>query len=290
MLFWQLLLQGIAAGAGYAMIAVGFALIYSTTRTFHFAHGVTYALAAYAYYASVQMLQWQPVVAVAVASCVAVLFGVGVDALVYQPMRRTAASFLTLFAASFGVLVVVVNSLVLIFGNNFYSLSGPLSRGIEFGPFVVSLANIVEIALGIVLIPLVLLVMYRTRLGMFFRAMADNGELVEVFGFTSRRYVRFAFAIGSLCVVPAAVLSPYIGGIQPGTATVVTLVAMAATIIGGIDSIAGAALGGFLLGIAENLGIWKLSSAWKPAISFGLLLLFLIVRPRGILGGKARRA
>ena len=290
MLFWQLLLQGLAAGAGYALIAVGFALIYSTTRTFHFAHGVTYSLAAYAYYASVQTLHWHAAAAVLAASCIAVLFGVGVDAIVYQPMRRTAASFLTLFAASFGVLVVVVNSLVLVFGNSFYSLSGELSHGVAFGPFVISLANIVEFVFGIVLLPLLLLVMHRTRLGTFFRAMSDNAELVEVFGFTSRRYVRYAFAIGSVCVVPAAVLSPYIGGIQPGTATVVTLVAMAATIIGGIDSIAGAALGGFLLGIAENVGIWKLSSAWKPAISFGILLLFLIIRPRGILGAKGRRA
>jgi branched-subunit amino acid ABC-type transport system permease component len=71
---------------------------------------------------------------------------------------------------------------------------------------------------------------------------------------------------------------------------VVTLIAIAATIIGGIDSIAGAALGGLLLGVAENVGIWKLSSAWKPAISFGILLLFLIVRPRGILGARGRRA
>lgn len=290
MLFWQLLLQGIAAGAGYALIAVGFALIYSTTRTFHFAHGVTYALAAYAYYASVQTLHWHPAVAVVVAACIAVLFGVGVDALVYQPMRRTAASFLTLFAASFGVLVVVVNCLVLGFGNSFYSLSGTLSRGVEYGPFIVSMANLTEIALAAVLIPLVLVIMRRTRLGTFFRAMADNNELVEVFGFTSRRYVRLAFAIGSLCVVPAAVLAPYIGGVQPGTATVVTLIAIAATIIGGIDSIAGAALGGLLLGVAENVGIWKLSSAWKPAISFGILLLFLIVRPTGILGARGRRA
>jgi branched-chain amino acid transport system permease protein len=290
MLFWQLLLQGIAAGAGYALIAVGFALIYSTTRTFHFAHGVTYALAAYVYYASVQSLHWHPAAAILAAALTAVLFGVGVDAAVYQPMRRTAASFLTLFAASFGVLVVVVNCLVLVFGNSFYSLSGALSRGVRYGPFVVSLANIMEIALAAVLIPLVLAVMHRTRLGTFFRAMADNGELVEVFGFTSRRYVRLAFAIGSLCVVPAAVLAPYIGGIQPGTATVVTLIAIAATIIGGIDSIAGAALGGLLLGVAENVGIWKLSSAWKPAISFGILLLFLIVRPTGILGARGRRA
>ena len=290
MLFWQLLLQGIAAGAGYALIAVGFALIYSTTRTFHFAHGVTYALAAYAYYAAVQTWHWHPAAAVILAACIAVLFGVGVDALVYQPMRRTAASFLTLFAASFGVLVVVVNCLVLVFGNSFYSLSGTLSRGVEYGPFIVSMANLTEIALAAILIPLVLVIMRRTRLGTFFRAMADNNELVEVFGFTSRRYIRLAFAIGSLCVVPAAVLAPYIGGIQPGTATVVTLIAIAATIIGGIDSIAGAALGGLLLGVAENVGIWKLSSAWKPAISFGILLLFLIVRPTGMLGQRGRRA
>lgn len=278
-------------GAGYALVAVGFSIIYSTTRTFHFAHGATYAIAAYGYYAVVVMAGLNPAIGVIVSCALATGFGVAVDAFIYRPMRRTKASFLTLFAASFGILIVVTNGLTLIFGNKFYSIDSPLSQGIEFGPsIIVSTAAILQIVVALALTAGLIVVINRTRLGTFLKAMHDSNELVEVYGFNSRRYASSAFFIGSLFVVPAAIMGTYIGGITPGTATMITLVAIASTIIGGIGSVAGAALGGFILGISENVGIWHLSSSWKPAISFGVLLLFLLLRPAGLVGDKVRRA
>jgi len=286
----QLFVEGLAAGSLYALAAVGFALIYATTRTFHFAHGGTMLLAAYTFYQTVAVWQWPVALAVLAALVVATLFGVGVDRLVYQPMRRTDASFLTIFAASFGVLIVVTNTVVLLFGNSFYSVDSTLSQGFLVGPIFVTYVNILAVVLAVLLIVALQLFIHRTRTGVVLRAMMDDPALVGIFGLGDRRYGTIAFAIGSALIVPAAILTSYSSGLQPSMGAVITLLAIAGAIVGGIGNLWGAAIGGLLLGIAENLGVWQLSSSWKPAITFGVLLLFLMVRPDGLLGARTRRS
>lgn len=286
----QLFIEGIAAGSLYALAAVGFALIYATTRTFHFAHGGTMLLAAYAYYQAVAGWQWPVVAALAFSVAVAGLFGVGADRFVYQPMRRTEASFLTMFAASFGLLIVATNVIALIFGSSFYTVDSDLGRGFLVGPVLISRANILAVASAVVLIALLQWFIRGTRTGVVLRAMMDDPHLVDLFGLGNRRYSAIAFLIGSILIVPAAVLTTYTSGLQPSIGAVITLVSIAAAIVGGIGSLWGAALGGLLLGIAENVGVWQLSSSWKPAITFGVLLVFLMLRPGGMVGRGARRS
>ncbi|GAB3673759.1 branched-chain amino acid ABC transporter permease [Salinisphaera aquimarina] len=286
----QLFIEGVAAGSLYALAAVGFALIYATTRTFHFAHGATMLLAAYAFYQAVSVWQWPAALAVFAALLVAVVFGVGVDRFVYQPMRRTDASFLTIFAASFGVLIVATNLVVLLFGNSFYSVNSTLSQGFLVGPVFLSRANILAFVVAVVLIFALQWFIHATRTGVVLRAMMDDPALVGIFGLGDRRYSTIAFAIGSALIVPAAILTSYTSGLQPSMGAVITLLAIAGAIVGGIGNLWGAALGGLLLGIAENLGVWQLSSSWKPAITFGVLLLFLMIKPDGLLGVRTRRS
>lgn len=287
---FQMFVEGVAAGSLYALAAVGFALIYATTRTFHFAHGATMMLAAYAFYQAVAVWQWPAVLAVALAVAVAVAFGVGVERLVYQPMRRTDASFLTIFAASFGLLIVATNVVVLLFGNSFYSVDSTLSRGFLVGPLYLSWINLLSVAVALVSIAALQWFMRRTRTGVILRAMMDDAALVGVFGLGDRRYGMIAFAIGSALVAPAAILTSYNSGLQPSMGALLTLLAIAGAIVGGIGNLWGAALGGLLLGIAENVGVWQLSSVWKPAITFGVLLVFLMFKPDGLLGAAARRS
>jgi branched-chain amino acid transport system permease protein len=286
----QLFIEGVAAGSLYALAAVGFALIYATTRTFHFAHGATMLLAAYAFYQAVSVWQWPAALAVLAALLVAIVFGVGVDRLVYQPMRRTDASFLTIFAASFGVLIVATNLVVLLFGNSFYSVSSTLSQGFLVGPIFLSRANILAFVVAVVLIFALQWFIHATRTGVVLRAMMDDPALVGIFGLGDRRYSTIAFGIGSALIVPAAILTSYTSGLQPSMGAVITLLAIAGAIVGGIGNLWGAALGGLLLGIAENIGVWQLSSSWKPAITFGVLLVFLMVKPSGLLGVRTRRS
>ena len=290
MIVLQLFIEGLAVGSLYALAAVGFALIYATTRTFHFAHGGTMLLCAYAFYQTTAAWHWPVALGLLAALAVAVAFGVGVDRFVYQPMRRTEASFLTMFAASFGLLIVATNVVALIFGSSFYTLSSPLSRGFLLGPVLISRANLLSAACAIVLIVLLQWFIRKTRTGVVLRAMMDDPALVRLFGLGDRRYSAAAFLIGSALMVPTAVLMTYTSGLQPSMGAVITLVAIAGAIVGGIGNLWGAALGGLLLGVAENVGVWQLSSSWKPAITFGVLLLFLMVKPAGLLGTRSRRS
>jgi branched-subunit amino acid ABC-type transport system permease component len=124
----------------------------------------------------------------------------------------------------------------------------------------------------------------RTDVGAGLRALADNPDLVRVFGLEPTRLAQVAFALGSALVVPAAALTAMSQGINPGIGAHIMLISLAATIVGGIGSLKGAALGGMLLGLAESLAVWKLDPQWSEAVTFVILFVFIVVRPAGFLG------
>jgi branched-chain amino acid transport system permease protein len=287
-LLLQLLVNGVALGGLYALVAVGFALIYGSTRVFHFAHGSAYLLAAYSYYWALAVAGTAWPIALVAATVVATLFGLAVERWVYRPMRGGRQSFLTVFVASFGVFVAVENAVLLAFGSRFYTLPSSLSRVFELGPVVVSPVDLLSIAGSAVLLILLHLFLTRTGTGLALRAMADNPELLNGVGLDRNRYARIAFALGSALSAPAAVLASYVAGLTPGMGSSAMLIALAATIVGGVGSLAGAALGALLLGVAENVGIWRLPANWREAIAFAVLLVFLLVRPSGVLGAARR--
>ncbi len=285
MLLLQLVVNGLQAGALYALIAVGFSLIFGSTRVFHFAHGATFSIAAYVFYDvySVMSLHW--LLAVVAAALAAVAFGVLLDRLVYEPIRRHAGSFFTLFVASFGAAIVVQNLIGMIFGRSFVSVSTPLSRSIEVMPglYVSPLAGIAILCAVTAFAGLQVLLM-RTHVGMGMRALSENPELVRAYGLSPRRLSTLAFAIGSLLVVPAAILSGATSGLNPSIGHHVMLISLAATIVGGVGSLRGAACAGLLLGLAENLALLYFGSQWSEAVTFIVLFLFILVRPAGFFG------
>ncbi len=287
-LLLQLAINGVAIGCLYALVAVGFAVIFGVTRIFHFAHGATYLLAAYAYYATVSIFHFSALVGLGIAALVAMAFGSACERLVYRPMLRSESSFLTVFVASFGLFIVVENLIVLIFGSGFSTLESALSKGLLFGPFELSPVGIIAIGGSAVLLLGLELFLAHTDAGTALRAMADSAELVQIIGLDRHRCAQLAFAAGSLLAVPAAVLSVHLSGLSPQSGASMILIAMASTIVGGIGSLYGAALGGVVLGVAENVGIWRLPASWGDGIAFGVLLLFLLLRPAGIVSALRR--
>jgi branched-chain amino acid transport system permease protein len=214
-----------------------------------------------------------------------VAFGVLLDRLVYEPIRRHAGSFFTLFVASFGAAIVVQNLIGMIFGRSFVSVSTPLSRSIEVMPglYVSPLAGIAILCAVTAFAGLQVLLM-RTHVGMGMRALSENPELVRAYGLSPRRLSTLAFAIGSLLVVPAAILSGATSGLNPSIGHHVMLISLAATIVGGVGSLRGAACAGLLLGLAENLALLYFGSQWSEAVTFIVLFLFILVRPAGFFG------
>jgi branched-chain amino acid transport system permease protein len=288
MLLLQLLVDGIQLGALYALMAVGFAIIFGSTRVFHYAHGTTYIIVGYLFYFGVERLQVPWWAAAAVAALAGMLFGVLLDRWVYRVIQRDEGSFFTVFVASFGAAVVVENVIIVLFGSSFVSITTPLSRGDQIFGIVISRLGIVSVFAAIVLFTLLNAFLTRTDVGVSLRALSENPDLVRGFGLNPRRLSQYAFAIGSLLVAPAAIVATCVTGLSPSAGHRVVLISLAATIIGGIGSLRGAGLGGLLLGLAESLAVWRLSTGWSEAVAFVILFCFILARPSGLFGTRAR--
>lgn len=285
MLFLQLLINGIQAGALYALIAVGFSLIFGTTRIFHFAHGATFTIAAYVFYHlyAVTHLHWG--IAVPACAAAAVLFGLALNRWVYIPIQKHEGSFFTVFVAAFGVSILVENLCGMVFGRSYVSVDTPLSRSVEIahGLYVSPLSG-VAIVIALLFFGGLQVFLMRTHTGMALRALSDNPELVRAYGLSPRRLSMSVFALGSLLAVPAAVLSAMGSGLQPSLGEHVMLISLAASIVGGIGSLRGAAYAGLVLGLAENLALAYFQPQWSEAVTFIVLFLSIIVRPSGFFG------
>lgn len=292
-MFQQLLLNGIIAGSIYALIALGFTVIYRTVKFFHFAHGIVYTAGAYFAYTFFILLHINPVTSFLLSVGLSALLGVGIDKSVYHPLRIRKASNLILMLASFGVFIFIENFIALIYGNQILTLrTGPIKEGHQLSVFGYQLGAIItNIQILILVVSCLLMVILwffiqRTKLGKAMRAVSDDPLAANVVGINPERITTWAFAIGSGLAGAAGILISLETNIEPTMGFSALLKGIIACIVGGIGSIPGAVLGAFFLGIVENLGIWKISAGWKDCIAFVILIIFLLLRPKGFLGLK----
>jgi len=284
----QLLINGIISGSIYALVALGFTIIYRTVKFFHFAHGVVYAAGAYFAYTFVISLGINPIVSFFLAAVLAGVIGVGIDRLVYLPLRRRKAPNLVFLIASFGIFIFIQNLLQLIYGAQILTIrTGPVKEGHHFLGAVITDTQILILAASVGLSVGLWLFVKRTKLGKAMRAVADDRIAASIVGINPERIILAAFAIGSALAGAAGILISLETNIKPTMGMNAILKGIIASIIGGIGSIPGAMFGGLFLGIAENLGIWKISAGWKDCIAFVILILFLLFRPGGIMGIKS---
>jgi branched-subunit amino acid ABC-type transport system permease component len=285
MLLVQLLINGLQLGAIYALTAVGFALIFGSTRIFHVAHGASFTLAGYLFWWCVNTQKWHWAAGLLVATAVVVAFGLFMERFIYRPIQRHEGAFFTVFIAAFGTQIMVQNLVGTVFGRGFETVTVSLSRAVELAPglFVAPIAAL-AIVTGLVLFIALNLFLARTHVGTGLRALSDNPDLVRIFGMEPTRLAQVAFALGSALVVPGAAFTAMTQGINPGIGAHIMLISLAATIVGGIGSLRGAAYGGLLLGLAESVAVWKLDPQWSEAVTFIILFVFIIFRPAGFLG------
>ena len=292
----QLVLNGIIAGSIYSLIALGFTIIYKTVRFFHFAHGVVYAAGAYFAYSLSVSLGINPILSFFFASILVAILGIVIDRIVYQPLRINAAPGLVFLIASFGVFIFIQNLLQLLYGAQILTLSTePAKEGHQLSVLgfqlnaVITDIQILILAVSCLLAVVLYLLINKTKIGKAIQAVADDPMGARVSGIYDEKVILYAFGIGSALAGMAGVLISLETNIEPTMGMNAILKGIIASIIGGIGSIPGALLGGFLLGIIENLGIWKIQAGWKDMIAFTVLILFLLFRPEGILGKKNDR-
>jgi len=281
----QLLINGLIAGSIYALVASGFSLIYATNKFVHFAHGTTVTVSAYVLLTLFTILGLNFYVAAALTIVAAALLGYLMHLLLYQPLRARKASSAVMLIASIGLMIFLENLMLAVFGADVKTLGFlEVRRGLEFFGAAITPLQIVILATAVILLIFLWLLMKRTKFGMVLRAVADNPELARISGINPERVFAQSFMLGSAIAGVAAILVALEQNIEPIMGTNLIVKGFTGAIIGGVNSVPGAVLGSYLLGLVENFGIWFLPSGWKDAIAFGLLFIFLLWKPSGILG------
>jgi len=285
MLFVQLFVNGIFAGSIYALLGLSFATIFSTTKIWHFAQGAVYTLGAYVILAASLYGKLPFALATALGIAAAAVLGVLSIVALYRPLQRRGASSLVMVMASLGAMVIADNLVVLGFGPTGYSIDVSVPATLSFGPVLLTGGQMVAPVAATIVVALYLWFLFRSVHGRRMRALIDNEELLLLNGVDTGRLKMLAFAIGSALLPCAAALSIVSGsGISPYFGIQAVLTGAMAMFFGGVDSIEGAAVAGLALGIIESLAAFILPTEWQTAVTYALILLFLMVKPTGLFG------
>jgi branched-chain amino acid transport system permease protein len=281
----QLLVNGLIAGGTYALAAVGYSMVYGALKFINFAHGSVAMVGAYlAYGLALSLLHIPLVPAVFLAMILTALLGVLIERVAYRPLRQAPklAPLTTAIAVSFALDAAVM----IVAGADIKTFNLPAQRGYELGPVLITPVQIVIILASLLLMVCLYLLLSRTKLGKAIRAVADDIALAEVAGMDSNLVISAVFAIGSALAAAAGALIGLDTNLQPTMGFIITVKAFAAVVLGGLGNVPGAIVGGFLIGVTENLGVWFIPPVWKDTIAYGILIVMLFFRPSGIFGKK----
>lgn len=284
----QLIINGITVGCVYALVALGFGIIYNTTRVFHFAHGGIYTASAYILYTANVILGLNIFLSFVITITFSVLFGIVIETLIYSPLfKRNSPNILSLIS-SIGVYIFLVNLIAMIFGNNTKILRPGIEKTYQFASVILTRIQVFELVTFLLLFPVFCIFLKKSKLGKSIKALSNNSTLAIVIGININRVRLFVFAIGSLLAGIAASLVALDVGIDPNIGLSAVLTAAVVVILSGVGNFEGAALGAFLLGLIQNLVIIEISARWQDTITFIILIVFLLFRPQGILGKQIR--
>jgi len=283
-LLLQLVFDGLVLGCVYSVAAVGFAIIYNTSRIFHVGFGTSYLVAAYTCFWL--LAHWQVPLFLSVIAAIGVAAATGVlfELLIYRPLRLRGASLLVMLISSLGVYVVSVNLVSMFFGAETKILLAESAKAFRCGPLLIASTQMPQLFVAMLLLVVIAFATRNSRAGRALRAARDNPVLLEATGTDLDRLYLVLFALGSALAGLAAVLTSLDSGIDPNIGMPALLTAAAALILGGIGTFVGPVLGGILIGLLQGLALWQLSSRWTDAVTFCVLILFLLVRPQGVLG------
>lgn len=281
----QLVINSIIAGAIYTMIALGFNLIFSTVKFFDLGYGALTTVGGYSAFYFSRTFGLNIFAAAIIGILIAGVMGFLINKFIYRRLARNKASSMVLLVASLGVLTALQAIIAMIFTSQFQTLSsavGP-SKVYEIGGGVITQIQLIIFILGIAVMTALALVLKFTKFGKAVRAIGDDREVSEIVGINTDKVMGKVFFIGAAIAGLAGILFGLDTGIEPTMGLSLLLKGVIASIIGGVGNVYGGVLGAFILGFVENFGIWHISGEWKDAIAFGVLILFLLFRPNGLL-------
>lgn len=288
MSFLSYLINGISLGSVYAIIALGYTMVYGIARMLNFAHGDIIMVGGFTVFTIVTTMGGSPVVGILASVVVCTVLGVTIERVAYRPLRD--ASPLAVLITAIGVSYLLQNVALLIFGSNarqFTSVITVPALKLAGGKLSISSVTIVTILSCIVIMAALMAFINKTKMGQAMLAVSEDRGAATLMGINVNRTISVTFAIGSaLAAVAGVLLCSAYPSLSPYTGSMPGIKAFVAAVFGGIGSIPGAFIGGILLGIIENFAKAYISSQLSDAIVFSVLIIVLLVRPTGILGKK----
>lgn len=288
MSFLSYLINGISLGSVYAIIALGYTMVYGIAKMLNFAHGDVIMVGAFAAFTVISTMGGNPIVGILVAVVVCTVLGVVIERVAYRPLR--GASPLAVLITAIGVSYLLQNVALLIFGSNsrqFTSVIDIPPLKLAGGQLSISSVTIVTIISSIVIMTVLTAFINKTKMGQAMLAVSEDRGAATLMGIDVNRTIAVTFAIGSaLAAIAGVLLCSAYPSLTPYTGSMPGIKAFVAAVFGGIGSIPGAMIGGIILGIIENLSKAYISSQLADAIVFSVLIIVLLVRPTGILGKK----
>ena len=288
MSFLSYLINGISLGSVYAIIALGYTMVYGIARMLNFAHGDIIMVGGFTVFTIVTTMGGSPVVGILASVVVCTVLGVTIERVAYRPLRD--ASPLAVLITAIGVSYLLQNVALLIFGSNarqFTSVITVPALKLAGGKLSISSVTIVTILSCIVIMAALMAFINKTKMGQAMLAVSEDRGAATLMGINVNRTISVTFAIGSaLAAVAGVLLCSAYPSLSPYTGSMPGIKAFVAAVFGGIGSIPGAFIGGVLLGVIEILSKAYISSQLSDAIVFSVLIIVLLVKPTGILGKK----
>lgn len=286
----QYLINGISIGAVYAIIALGYTMVYGIAKMLNFAHGDVIMVGAYISFCVTNYLGLPAIVSIVAAMAICTLLGILIEGLAYKPLRGTPS--LAVLITAIGVSYFLQNAAQLVWGaapKNFTSVVTMSPIKLFDGGLVITGEAILTVVVSALVMVGLTLFTAKTKTGKAMRAVSENRDAAQLMGINVNRTISTTFAIGSaLAAVAGVLLCSTVPTLQPTTGSMPGIRAFTAAVIGGIGSMPGAMLGGVLLGVIETFSKKYISTEFSDAIVFAVLIVILLVKPAGLLGKQVQ--
>lgn len=287
LLFFQQMINGFSLGSMYALIAIGYTMVYGVLRLINFAHGDIMMVGAYCTLFSMTSLNLPFVFALVFAVTMAMILGVSIDMVAYKPLRK--APRISLLITAIGVSFLLENTFQVIFGATPRKFDVPefFTQVVDIAHLTLPMSSLIVPYVTLMLLLVVLFILYKTKYGIAIRALAFDITTVHLMGINANFIISIVFCLGSaLAAVGGVFWAISYPSIDPLMGILIGLKAFAAAVLGGIGSVVGAVLGGFIIGFTEVVAVAFLPelAGFKDAFAFIFLILVLLFKPTGILG------
>ena len=273
------IINGLQTGSIFALVALGYSMVYGIILLLNFAHGDIIMVGAYMTFYAITTFHLHPLLSVVLAVVVSTLLGVVIEKVAYTPLR--SAPRLSLLITAIGISFLLENGAQLIFGADSKSMDPMVTGNLSVGGISISYAALITILVSVAAMLLLTFLVQGTKLGKAMRAVSEDMGAAQLMGININKTISFTFAVGSALAGIGSVL--YMCA-YPTMGSMLGLKAFVAAVLGGIGSIPGAVIGGFAIGMAEALVSAAGLSVWKDGVVFAILIVVLLVKPTGILG------